>query len=110
MVSRHVKSAVPQYKNVTGCRCGGGKDMVPPASSSIEGVFAFVLSPDELQVLLVWEYGHWKVLFKTGNHHQKSQLCAARQRRGGSRRVGNHYRRERDNGGGDCVATTLRDM
>jgi hypothetical protein len=36
--------------------------MVPPASSSIEGVFVFVLSPDEQQVLLVWEYGHWKVL------------------------------------------------
>jgi hypothetical protein len=35
--------------------------MVPPATSSIEGVFVFVLSPDEQQVLLVWEYGHWKV-------------------------------------------------
>ena len=42
-------------------RCGSGKDMVPPATSSIEGVFVFVLSPDEQQVLLVWEYGHWKV-------------------------------------------------
>jgi hypothetical protein len=35
--------------------------MVPPSTSSIEGVFVFVLSPDEQQVLLVWEYGHWKV-------------------------------------------------
>jgi hypothetical protein len=35
--------------------------MVPPAASSIEGVFVFPLSPDEKQVLLVWEYGHWKV-------------------------------------------------
>ena len=47
--------------------------MVPPACSSIEGVFVFVLSPDENQVLLVWEYGHWKVLNRGSNtlNHNK---------------------------------------
>ena len=35
-------------------------DMVPCYATSIEGVGALVLSPDESKVLLVWEYGQWK--------------------------------------------------
>ena len=35
-------------------------DMVPGYATSIEGVGALVLSPDETKVLLVWEYGSWK--------------------------------------------------
>jgi 8-oxo-dGTP pyrophosphatase MutT (NUDIX family) len=34
--------------------------MVPCYATSIEGVGALVLSPDESKVLLVWEYGQWK--------------------------------------------------
>jgi len=37
-----------------------GHDMVPCYATSIEGVGALVLSPDEKKVLLVWEYGNWK--------------------------------------------------
>ena len=37
-------------------------DMVPCYATSIEGVGALVLSPDEKKVLLVWEYGNWKPL------------------------------------------------
>ena len=35
-------------------------DMVPSYSTSIEGVGAVCLSPDESKVLLIWEYGNWK--------------------------------------------------
>jgi len=35
-------------------------DLVPPYRTSIEGVGALLLSPDEKRVLLVWEYGNWK--------------------------------------------------
>jgi len=35
-------------------------DMVPSYATSIEGVGALVLSPDEKKVLLIWEYGNWK--------------------------------------------------
>jgi len=34
--------------------------MVPHYATSIEGVGALVLSPDEKKILLVWEYGNWK--------------------------------------------------
>jgi len=37
-------------------------DMVPSYSTSIEGVGALVLSPDEKKVLLIWEYGNWKAV------------------------------------------------
>ena len=36
--------------------------MVPCYATSIEGVGALVLSPDEKKVLLVWEYGNCKPL------------------------------------------------
>lgn len=35
-------------------------DKVPPYATSIEGVGAIIISPDQLRVLLVWEYGSWK--------------------------------------------------
>ena len=35
-------------------------DRVPAYATSIEGVGAVLLSPDEQSVLLVWEYGCWK--------------------------------------------------
>ena len=41
-----------------------GHDMVPSYATSIEGVSALYLSPDESKVLLIWEYGNWK--FVTG--------------------------------------------
>mmetsp|Transcript_9821 Transcript_9821/g.22311 ORF Transcript_9821/g.22311 Transcript_9821/m.22311 type:complete len:277 (-) Transcript_9821:944-1774(-) len=39
---------------------GDGVDKVPHYSTSIEGVGALLLAPDEKSVLLVWEYGVWK--------------------------------------------------
>ena len=36
-------------------------DKVPPYATSTEGVGAILLSPDERRVLLVWEYGCWKM-------------------------------------------------
>ena len=36
-------------------------DKVPPYATSTEGVGAILLSPDETRVLLVWEYGCWKM-------------------------------------------------
>ena len=36
-------------------------DKVPPYSTATEGVGALALSPDEKRVLLVWEYGCWKM-------------------------------------------------
>ena len=36
-------------------------DKVPPYATATEGVGAIVLSPDETRVLLVWEYGCWKM-------------------------------------------------
>lgn len=44
---------------------GAGENKVPPYSTCFEGVGALVLSPDRTHVLLVWEYGHWKLV--TGN-------------------------------------------
>jgi len=44
---------------------GEGEDMVPDYTTAHEGVGALVLSPDKTEVLLVWEYGHWKMI--TGN-------------------------------------------
>ena len=37
-------------------------DRVPSYATSIEGVAAVVLSPDEQRILLIWEYGHWKLV------------------------------------------------
>jgi len=45
--------------------CGDGVDMVPSYSTALEGVGVLVLSPEKDAVLLVWEYGHWKMI--TGN-------------------------------------------
>lgn len=36
------------------------EDKVPEYATSIGGAGAIILSPDETQVLLVWEYGKWK--------------------------------------------------
>eukprot|EP00746_Dinoflagellata_sp_MGD_P020876 gnl/MRDRNA2_/MRDRNA2_148683_c0_seq1.p1 gnl/MRDRNA2_/MRDRNA2_148683_c0~~gnl/MRDRNA2_/MRDRNA2_148683_c0_seq1.p1 ORF type:complete len:376 (+),score=53.51 gnl/MRDRNA2_/MRDRNA2_148683_c0_seq1:75-1202(+) len=41
---------------------GQGKDLVPPYTTSDEGVGVLTLSPDEREVLLVWEYGCWKMV------------------------------------------------
>ena len=38
------------------------EDKVPEYATSIEGAGALILSPDEAQVLLVWEYGKWKAV------------------------------------------------
>jgi len=38
------------------------EDKVPAYCSSIEGVGAIILSPDEKKILLVWEYGKWKIV------------------------------------------------
>ena len=35
-------------------------DMVPSYATSIEGVGAIILSPNEKRCLLIWEYGAWK--------------------------------------------------
>jgi len=37
-------------------------DKVPSYSTATEGVGALVLSPDEKRILLVWEYGCWKMV------------------------------------------------
>lgn len=39
---------------------GDAHDMVPAYATSIEGICALLLSPDEQRVLLVWEWGGWK--------------------------------------------------
>merc|ERR1711957_552665 len=44
---------------------GSGVDMVPSYTTAHEGVGALVLSPEKDAVLLVWEYGNWKMI--TGN-------------------------------------------
>ena len=95
--------ALSRCQNVTVFRCGSGKDMVPPACSSIEGVFVFVLSPDEQQVLLVWEYGHWKVpalplrVRATNSNHEFHPACQRRRRIG---RIGDRHWHQGDNGRG----------
>ena len=38
------------------------EDKVPAYATSIEGVGALILSPDLTKVLLVWEYGKWKMV------------------------------------------------
>lgn len=40
----------------------GSKDLVPPYATAVQGVGAIILSPDEREVLLVWEYGCWKMV------------------------------------------------
>jgi 8-oxo-dGTP pyrophosphatase MutT (NUDIX family) len=40
-------------------------DKVPPYTTSSEGVGALIFSPDQLEILLVEEWGHWK--FVSGN-------------------------------------------
>mmetsp|Transcript_100656 Transcript_100656/g.323167 ORF Transcript_100656/g.323167 Transcript_100656/m.323167 type:complete len:337 (-) Transcript_100656:64-1074(-) len=44
---------------------GKGPDTVPNYYTALEGVGCLVLSPERDAVLLVWEYGHWKMI--TGN-------------------------------------------
>lgn len=44
---------------------GEGVDMVPSYTTAHEGVGVLVLSPERDAVLLVWEYGNWKMI--TGN-------------------------------------------
>jgi 8-oxo-dGTP pyrophosphatase MutT (NUDIX family) len=36
------------------------EDKVPEFATSIEGIAALVLSPDQTEILLVWEYNKWK--------------------------------------------------
>ena len=38
------------------------EDLVPAYASSVEGVGAFIVSPDSKRLLLVWEYGKWKLV------------------------------------------------
>lgn len=38
------------------------EDKVPVYATSIEGVGGLILSPDLMKVLLVWEYGKWKLV------------------------------------------------
>eukprot|EP00928_Gymnodinium_smaydae_P037959 TRINITY_DN26289_c0_g1_i1.p1 TRINITY_DN26289_c0_g1~~TRINITY_DN26289_c0_g1_i1.p1 ORF type:complete len:360 (+),score=29.38 TRINITY_DN26289_c0_g1_i1:33-1112(+) len=47
-------------------------DMVPPYSTASEGVGVCVVSPDKESILLVWEYGHWKMV--TGTVEPKSNF------------------------------------
>ena len=46
-------------------------DLVPSYATSAEGVAAYLLSPDESRVLLVWEYGKWKPV---SGHVDRSEL------------------------------------
>ena len=39
-----------------------GHDMVPAYATATEGVGGLLLSPDEREVLLIWEYGCWKMV------------------------------------------------
>jgi len=41
---------------------GVEEDMVPGYATSIEGAAGVILSPDEQRVLLIWEYGNWKLV------------------------------------------------
>lgn len=54
------------------------EDKVPAYSTSIEGVGAIILSPDENQVLLVEEWGHWK--FISGNVDPGENITATLER------------------------------
>merc|ERR1719482_2328904 len=57
--------------------CGASGDAVPAYSTSVEGVGCILLSPDQSAALLVWEYGHWKML--TGHvDPRESSLVAVR--------------------------------
>ena len=38
------------------------EDKVPEYATAVEGVGALILSPDRTEVLLVWEYGKWKLV------------------------------------------------
>ena len=53
-------------------------DKVPVYATSTEGVGAILLSPDEKRVLLVWEYGCWKM--PTGSVDQGESFMTALQR------------------------------
>ena len=53
-------------------------DKVPIYATSTEGVGAIVLSPDEKRVLLVWEYGCWKM--PTGSVDEGEGFMTALQR------------------------------
>jgi len=45
--------------------CGKGHDVVPSYATALEGVGCIILNPKKDCILLVWEYGHWKLI--TGN-------------------------------------------
>lgn len=57
---------------------GSGPNMVPQYATCLEGVGGLILSPDRTHVLLVWEYGHWKVV--TGNVDSGEGLLEALRR------------------------------
>eukprot|EP00929_Paragymnodinium_shiwhaense_P059076 TRINITY_DN29572_c0_g1_i1.p1 TRINITY_DN29572_c0_g1~~TRINITY_DN29572_c0_g1_i1.p1 ORF type:complete len:385 (+),score=35.53 TRINITY_DN29572_c0_g1_i1:65-1156(+) len=52
---------------------GKGADMVPSYSTALEGIGVLVLSPNQDEVLLAWEYGHWKMI--TGNVDAKESMA-----------------------------------
>lgn len=54
------------------------ENKVPPHATSTQTVGALILSPDEQHVLLVHEYGHWKVV--TGTMHGKESILDAAKR------------------------------
>ena len=53
-------------------------DMVPAYATATEGVGGVILSPDETQVLLIWEYGCWKMV--TGSVDPGEALLATLRR------------------------------
>lgn len=54
---------------------GKGADLVPSYSTALEGVGVMVLSPDEDELLLAWEYGNWKMI--TGNVDAGESIVSA---------------------------------
>lgn len=54
------------------------ENKIPEYATSTEGVGALILSPDLLKVLLVFEYGKWKLV--TGNVERKERILDALKR------------------------------
>lgn len=54
---------------------GTGPDMVPSYATALEGIGVLVLSPEKDSLLLLWEYGNWKMV--TGNVDNSESMVAS---------------------------------